>query len=205
MPPASFLPVPGACNWAHPIPGIWKSASLSIKYAGMYMGAYSQVRLGVSSLLGVYLRMYSEVYLGAYFECAWEWISSRLRVCHRVQLGVYLGVWLGLCLRTSCELTWERTVKQAGSVQSSAIGSIRESMPGCVLQNVHWEVFGNILWGVLGSVLGVYLGESWHWKSSRLGVYNRMQLEMYFRPYLGACRAVHFTDWFQVWWMQYDV
>jgi hypothetical protein len=30
-------------------------------------------------------------------------------------------------LRTSCELTWERTVKQAGSVPSSAIGSVIES------------------------------------------------------------------------------
>jgi len=37
MPPASRLPVPGVCN----------SASLWIEHAGVYMGAYSQVRLGV--------------------------------------------------------------------------------------------------------------------------------------------------------------
>ena len=69
---------------------------------------------------------------------------SRLGVCHRVQLGVYL--------RPSRELTWERTVKQARSVPSSAIRSVLESMLGSVLENV--------LGGVLGSVLGVYLGVS---------------------------------------------
>jgi len=41
---------------------------------------------------------------------------------------VYLGV--------SLELTWERTVKQAGSVQSSAIGSVLESIRGSVLEIV---------------------------------------------------------------------
>ena len=65
-------------------------------------------------------------------------------MCHRVQLGVYLRAYSGVCLRASCEHTWERTVKQAGSVPSSAIGSVLESMPG----------------GVHGSVLGVYLGAS---------------------------------------------
>ena len=65
---------------------------------------------------------------------------SRLGVCHRVQLEVYL--------RPSRELTWERTVKQARSVPSSAIRSVLESMLGSVLENV--------LGGVLGSVLGVY-------------------------------------------------
>jgi len=44
-PPASCLPVPGACNLA----------SLWIEHTGAYMGAYSQVRLGVSCLLRVYL------------------------------------------------------------------------------------------------------------------------------------------------------
>jgi hypothetical protein len=50
---------------------------------------------------------------------------------------VYLGA--------SSELTWERIVKQAGTVPSSAIGSVLESMPGSVLEK---------------SVLGVYLGAS---------------------------------------------
>jgi hypothetical protein len=73
-------------------------------------------------------------------------------VYHRVQLGVYLRECSGVCLRASWELTWERTVKQAGSVPSSAIGRVLESIPGSVLENV--------LGGVLGSVLGVYLGAS---------------------------------------------
>jgi len=42
------------------------------------------------------------------------------------------------------ERTWERRVKQAGSVPSSAIGSVINSMLGSVLD----------------SVLGVYLGAS---------------------------------------------
>jgi len=75
-PPASHLPVPGACN----------SASLWIEHQGAYMGAYSQVRLGVSCLLrvylgacsGVYLRTYSEVYLGGYSEFTWKRLESLL-------------------------------------------------------------------------------------------------------------------------------
>jgi hypothetical protein len=55
-------------------------------------------------------------------------------------------------LRPSWELTWERKVKQARIVPSSAIGSVLESMPGSVLEIVFR--------GVLGSVLGVYLGVS---------------------------------------------
>ena len=48
-------------------------------------------------------------------------------------------------------LTWERTVKQARGVPSSAIGSILENMPG----------------SVLGSV-----------QSSRLGVCHQVQLKV---------------------------
>jgi len=62
--------------------------------------------------------------------------SSRLGVCHRVQLGVYLKACSGVCLRAFCELTWERIVKQAGRVPLSAIGSVLESMPGSVLGSV---------------------------------------------------------------------
>ena len=43
-------------------------------------------------------------------------------------LGVYLGA--------SCELTWERIVKQAGSVSSSAIGSVLESVLESMLEIV---------------------------------------------------------------------
>jgi hypothetical protein len=49
---------------------------------------------------------------------------------------VYLGAY--------SECTRERTVKQAGSVPSSAIGNVLESMLGSVLESV--------LGGVLGSV-----------------------------------------------------
>jgi hypothetical protein len=47
--------------------------------------------------------------------------SSRLGVCHRVQLGVESV--LGSVLESVLRAYWERTVKQAGSVPSSAIGS----------------------------------------------------------------------------------
>jgi len=46
-PPASCLPLSGVCN----------SASLWIEHAGASMGAYSQVSLGVSCHLRVYLRV----------------------------------------------------------------------------------------------------------------------------------------------------
>jgi hypothetical protein len=44
-PLASRLPVPGVCHYA----------SLWIEHAETYMGAYSQVRLAVSTLLRLYL------------------------------------------------------------------------------------------------------------------------------------------------------
>ena len=50
--------------------------------------------------------------------------SSRLEACHRVQLGVYSRACSGVCWRAFCECT----VKQAGSVPSSAIGSVLESV-----------------------------------------------------------------------------
>jgi hypothetical protein len=53
-----------------------------------------------------------------------------------VQSGVYLRAFSGVCFRASWELTWERTVKQAGSVPSSAIGSVLESLIGSVLENI---------------------------------------------------------------------
>ena len=60
-------------------------------------------------------------------------------------LQVYLGPYLEEVLGASRELTREHIVKQAGSVQSSAMGSVLESMPRSGHQN--------ILRGVLGSVL----------------------------------------------------
>jgi len=61
---------------------------------------------------------------------------SRLGVYRRVQLEAYLRACLGVCLRASCELVWECTVKQAGCVASSASGSMIGSIPGSVLGSV---------------------------------------------------------------------
>jgi len=51
-------------------------------------------------------------------------------------------------LRASWELTWERIVKQAGSVSSSAIGSVLESVLGSVLESVlrAWERAKKCIW-----------------------------------------------------------
>ena len=57
-------------------------------------------------------------------------------MCHRVQLGVYLRACSGVRLRASTELTWERIVKQAASVPSSAIRSVHESVLGSVIESV---------------------------------------------------------------------
>jgi len=46
-------------------------------------------------------------------------------------------------------LTWERTVKQTGSVPSSAIGSVFESMLGSVIESV------------LRAYLGAYSPAGW--------------------------------------------
>jgi hypothetical protein len=52
------------------------------------------------------------------------------------QLRGYFRACLRICLRSSCELTWERTVNQAGRMPSSAVVSILESMPGSVHEYV---------------------------------------------------------------------
>jgi hypothetical protein len=79
-------------------------------------------------------------------------------VCHRVQLGVYLRACSGVRLRASTELTWERIVKQVGSVPSSAIGSEHESMLWSALESVLGSVFENVLGSLIESVLRAYLG-----------------------------------------------
>ena len=83
LPLVSCLLVPTTCN----------TATLWIRLPGAFMGAYNQVRFGVSCLGRVYL------------EAGW-----------------------GVCLRASWELTWERIVKPAGSVQWSAIQSVFENV-----------------------------------------------------------------------------
>jgi len=104
-------------------------------------------------------------------KCTWQWLrgvlGSVLRACfgvysqaecYQVQLEVYLRVCSGVCLRGSCDLSWECTAKQTGGVPSSVIGSIRESMPESVLLKV-----GK---GVLWSILRMYLDVTWQlsWK-----------------------------------------
>ena len=140
----------------------------------------------LGGVLGSVLRAYFRVYSQAGWECIIEWnwkfTWERAWKCDWESLD---------------SAPWERIVKQAGSVPSSVIGSILKSMPRSEL--------GNVLGGVLGSVLGVHLGPSWECKSSRLGVYSRMQSGVYFRAYLWACKEVYSAVWFQVCWMQHDV
>jgi membrane-anchored protein YejM (alkaline phosphatase superfamily) len=60
-------------------------------------------------------------------------------------------------------------------------------MSRCVLQNEPR--------GVLGSILGMFFGASWEfiweYKSSRLGVYNRVQSWVHCRAYLEVCNTVY--------------
>jgi len=86
------------------------------------LGVYHRVQLEASlrAYPGVYLRTYSEVYLGAYSECTWERLESLLE-------SVSQTGW-----ECAIESNWERTVKQAGSVQSSAISSVLQSVHGSV-------------------------------------------------------------------------
>jgi hypothetical protein len=72
---------------------------------------------------------------------------------------------LGVCLRASCELTWEHTVKQAGSVPSSAIERLLESVPGSVLENV----LGGVLVRVFRVCLGACIKQARSVPSSAIG------------------------------------
>jgi hypothetical protein len=47
---------------------------------------------------------------------------------------------MGVYLRASSEITWERIVKEDGSVTSSAIGSVFECGLGSILQSV-WRAY----------------------------------------------------------------
>jgi len=104
--------------------------------------------------------------LGSVLRVCWECLesllgsieSSRLGVCHQVQLGVYLRaswelIWeckssrLGECYREqwgecAIESNWERTVEQAGSVQSSVIWTVFESLLGSMLESVLRSLLG---------------------------------------------------------------
>jgi len=114
------------------------SGECTCEQLGGILGCILRGVLG--SVLEAYLGVYSQVG----WECDWERLesvlgsvqSNRLRVRHRVQLGVYLRACSGVLLRASRKHTWERTVQHDGSVPSSAIGSVLESMLGSVLENV---------------------------------------------------------------------
>jgi len=126
----------------------------------------------LGSVLRAYLAAYSqagwEFAIKCKWECTWEharecnWErlesilgtvkSSRLRVCHRVQFGVYLRACSGVGLRASWELTWEHIVKQAGSVPSSAIGSV----PSSAMRSVLKSMLGSTSASVLRAYLGRY-------------------------------------------------
>ena len=59
-------------------------------------------------------------YLGEYSECTWESLESLLG-------SISQAGW-----ECAIESNWERIVKQAGSVQSSAIRSVLQSVDGSV-------------------------------------------------------------------------
>jgi len=125
----------GAC------PGVCLRASCELTWVCTVKQAASMPSTAIGSVfesvLGSVLASILWTYLGAYsqagweciwecaWECAWERLesllgsvqSSRLEVCHPVQLGVYLRAYSGVCLRASSEL---------GSVQWSAFGSFVE-------------------------------------------------------------------------------
>jgi len=163
QPPATRHPPPAT---RYLPPGAWRlplSKSLD-RALGAYMGAYSQVRLGVSCLLRVYLGACSGVCLSA----SWEHLeslfgsvqSSTVGVCHRVQLGASLRAWLGVYLRTysevyfgaSWELTWECTNKQACNWEHP--WEYARECTWELTQRCTWEH----TWSLLGSVLRAYLG-----------------------------------------------
>jgi hypothetical protein len=76
-------------------------------------------------------------------------------VCHPVQLGVESV--LGSVFESVLRAYWERTVKQAGSVPSSAIGRVMESMPRSILRlysEVYMCMYTRCTWERLRSVLG---------------------------------------------------
>jgi len=98
---------------------------------------------------GVFMEVYSQLRLG---------VSCLLRVD--------LATCSGVCLIASGELTSDRTVKQVGSVSSSAIGSVLDSALRSVLESV------------LGTYLGVYSQAG-----LQLGVSLRLCPGVYLRTY----------------------
>jgi len=91
----------------------------------------------------------SRVYLRAYIKQAGIMPPSAIRSVPESMHGSVLENVPSVYLGASCELTWERIVKQAGSVSSSAIGSVLES------------VLESMLEIVLRAYLGAYSHAGW--------------------------------------------
>jgi hypothetical protein len=89
---------------------------------------------------------------------------------------------LGSILESVLRAYWERTVKHAGSVPSSAIGTVLESMPGSV-PRLYSEVWLGAYLECTWDHLESYLGSVW---SSRLAVCHRVQLGASLRACLGV-------------------
>ena len=117
------------------------------------LGSYSQAGWKVwSSAIGSVLNDILCAGLGEYSQSGWE--------CHLVPLEPSLRACLGVYLKVSCELTWERTVKQVCIVSSSAIVRILESVLRGVLESVlraYLRAYSQVGWEVSSSTIGSVL------------------------------------------------
>jgi len=82
-------------------------------------------------------------------------------------LRAYLGVYSQAGWEYAIECNWECLESLLRNVQSSRLG---------VRRCLQWRASGDL---------------TWKHKSSRLGVYNRVQSGVYFRAYFGVCKKVH--------------
>jgi hypothetical protein len=109
-------------------------------------------------------------------------------VCHQVQLGVYWKPCSAVCLSDSGDLVWERTVKKAGNVSSSAVESVLQSMPQSVLENllgVYMTLSGQLRWERL-------VKQARSVSASAIGSVLESVLDSFLRAGLGAYSQ---TDW----------
>jgi len=129
------------------VPDICNLASHRMKYTGTLMGAYSDVKLGVSSFLSVLVEIARSVYWECAMKytwgwtCVWIWEDTWEYTWKRtyIQLSgvelevnweVYMVGYFRVCLEGSWEPSSEHRVKHAVNVP---IGSIVKSITG----NVH--------------------------------------------------------------------
>jgi len=104
---------------------------------------------------------------------------------------VYLGLCSGVSLRASWELTWERTVKQAGSVSSSAIRSVLcEHARECTWERTRrctWEGIRSVLGCILRAYLGAIVKQAGSVPSSAIGSVLDRMLGSVLESVLRAC------------------